>query len=107
MEKRFQLTLQEIYDKKFNVDFKGYTPLEVDQFLDLVIQDYEQYDKMIKSLGDTIHTYEKESKELIARIHELEAQLNQEKQKPASIDNVDLIKRITRLENAVFSNKEN
>lgn len=106
MEKRFQLTLQEIYDKKFNVDFKGYDPLEVDHFLDLIIQDYEQYEKMIKTLGDTIHTYEKESQELIGRIHELEAKLNQEKQKPAGIDNVDLIKRITRLENAVFSNME-
>ena len=47
MEKRFNLTVQEVLDKQFNVDFKGYSSVEVDEFLDLVIADYQEYDEMI------------------------------------------------------------
>ena len=32
------LTAQEIYEKEFHVDLKGYAPAEVDEFLDMVIE---------------------------------------------------------------------
>ena len=34
---KLELTVKEILDKQFNVDFKGYSAKEVDEFLDLVI----------------------------------------------------------------------
>ena len=40
MEK-LNLTPEEILNKEFNVDFKGYTPSEVDAFLDDVLEDYQ------------------------------------------------------------------
>ena len=46
--KTFELTVQQILDKQFNIDFKGYNAQEVDEFLDLVIQDYQKYDEKIK-----------------------------------------------------------
>ena len=36
------LTAQEIYEKEFHVDLKGYAPAEVDEFLDMVIEDYQK-----------------------------------------------------------------
>ena len=32
--KTFELTVKDIYDKQFNIDFKGYNAQEVDEFLD-------------------------------------------------------------------------
>ena len=40
MAKDMNLTAQEIYEKEFHVDLKGYAPAEVDEFLDMVIEDY-------------------------------------------------------------------
>ena len=72
MEKRFNLTVQEVLDKQFNVDFKGYSSVEVDEFLDLVIADYQEYDEMISTLGDKLQEYEKQINTLKAKIIELE-----------------------------------
>ena len=37
------LTPQEILDKEFKIDARGYRPQEVDKFLDLVINDYNEF----------------------------------------------------------------
>ena len=37
MEKRFKLTVEDVLEKQFNIDFKGYASGEVDEFLDLII----------------------------------------------------------------------
>ena len=44
------LTAQEIYEKEFHVDLKGYAPAEVDEFLDMVIEDYQKYDEKVEEL---------------------------------------------------------
>ena len=49
MEK-ISLTPQEILDKEFEIDVRGYRPQEVDKFLDLVINDYNEFIKEIKKL---------------------------------------------------------
>ncbi len=41
MEKRFKLTVEDVLEKQFNIDFKGYASGEVDEFLDLIISDYQ------------------------------------------------------------------
>ena len=107
MEKRYKLSVQDVYEKQFNVDFKGCCAKEVDEFLDLVIQDYQEYDRNIENLGQTIQEYEKSNNELKSRIQQLELALNAESEKNNKvIDNVDILKRLTRLENAVFAKDE-
>ena len=44
MEKRFKLKVEDVLNKQFNIDFKGYSSVEVDEFLDLVINDYQEYE---------------------------------------------------------------
>ena len=43
-----KLTIDEIYEKEFHVDFKGYNAVEVDQFLDLVLEDYQYFEDLIE-----------------------------------------------------------
>ena len=52
MENKLNLDPQTILDKEFHVDFKGYSPAEVDEFLDSVIQDYQIYERKIGELGE-------------------------------------------------------
>ena len=40
---RIYLTPQEILEKDFKIDARGYRPQEVDKFLDMVIRDYTEY----------------------------------------------------------------
>ena len=49
------LTPQEILDKEFKIDARGYRPQEVDKFLDLVIRDYTEFLTTIKKLDKDIH----------------------------------------------------
>ena len=54
MEK-LNLTPEEILNKEFNVDFKGYSPSEVDTFLDTVLEDYQIMEENVQQLLDTIN----------------------------------------------------
>ena len=47
---RITLTPQEILDKEFKIDARGYSPQEVDKFLDLVITDYNEFITELKRL---------------------------------------------------------
>ena len=39
---RVVLTSQDILEKDFKIDTRGYRPQEVDRFLDVIIKDYEE-----------------------------------------------------------------
>ena len=54
---RITLTMQDILEKEFKIDARGYRLQEVDKFLDVIIKDYNEYNNIIKSL-------EKEKREL-------------------------------------------
>ena len=48
MSTQYQLDAKTILDKQFHVDLKGYNPQEVDEFLDMVISDYQAYDQTLQ-----------------------------------------------------------
>ena len=48
MYENINLTPQDILEKDFNVDARGYRPQEVDKFLDIIIKDYSEYNNIIK-----------------------------------------------------------
>lgn len=106
MENRFKLRVEDVLNKQFNVDFKGYSSIEVDEFLDLVINDYQEYDAMIENLGNRLQEYEQQVAALKAKIIELEGKQDVCEEEIAPNGNVDILKRLTRLENAVFANKK-
>ena len=100
---KLNLTAQDILDKEFNVDFKGYSASEVDSFLDVVLDDYQNYDENVAELKSKIEELEKTIADLKAKNLELES-----KQKVIDLANttsyssVDLLKRVARLEEEVY-----
>ena len=102
MEK-LTLTPEEILDKRFNIDFKGYSASEVDAFLDDVLNDYQVMEDNVQELLDCIASLQAEIKQLNEQNVELQG-----KQKAFDLSNttsyssVDLLKRISRLEEEVY-----
>ncbi|MCF0246275.1 MAG: DivIVA domain-containing protein [Ileibacterium sp.] len=109
MAKDTNLSAQEIYEKEFHVDVKGYYAQEVDEFLDQVIEDYQTYDEKLEELGQALARYEEKIKELQQQVFALQTEngnLNEQLKsdfKNGNSDQVDILKRIARLENAVFN----
>ena len=60
MEKNVKLTINDIYNRRFEKDVKGYNPDEVDAFLDEIIKDYDVYEKALASLEDEVDKLNKE-----------------------------------------------
>lgn len=103
MIQNVQLKAEDILNKQFNVDFKGYNAAQVDEFLDVVLQDYQVYEEKMREVSEMLQKYE-------AMIEDLRRQLELANQvEPSftvsSINNVDILKRLSRLEAEVFRNK--
>lgn len=102
------LTPQDILDKEFKIDTRGFRPQEVDKFLDVVISDYTKFISIIKRLDS-------EKKELIDENLRLKRELRENKDKmdllkntsAKEMTNVDMLRRISSLEKIVFGDKNN
>ena len=103
MEK-LNLTPEEILDKEFNVDFKGYAPAEVDSFLDKVLEDYQIMEDNIQQLLDAVSTLQDQVRELTAKNVELEGRkMAFDLSNTTSYSSVDILKRISRLEEQFYN----
>lgn len=92
--KGINLTSQEILDKEFKTTMRGYNQDEVDEFLDVVIQDYEQFQKKITRL-----------KEEVSRLTQASSTNTSTGSTPRSQVNADVLQRLSNLEKAVFGKK--
>ncbi len=98
------LTPEQILNNEFSVEFKGYSANEVDAFLDKILEDYQISEENTQELLDLVASLQNEIKQLNAKIIELEG-----KQKAFDISNttsyssVDILKRISRLEEEVYN----
>lgn len=98
----FELCAQQILDKQFNVDFKGYNAQEVDEFLDRVIHDYQQYEEKLKECTETLLRYENTIESLKNQISDLQSRLNCKEEVSTNVSNLDVLRRLSRLEAEVF-----
>ena len=107
---RIYLTAQDILNKDFKIDARGYRPQEVDKFLDMVIRDYTEYNSIIKRLDKNIKDLEEDNRKLQQEIRNLKEQLliksNDDNSNTKQITNLDIIKRISQLEKVVFGKEE-
>ena len=99
-DKRF-LTAKEILEKEFKIDARGYRPQEVDQFLDMIIKDYVDFEATTKRLVTEIKALEADNAKLKAEIRNLKASLDIAGSNKG-VTNVDLLKRISDLEKVVY-----
>ena len=97
------LTPQDILDKDFNVDTRGYRPQEVDKFLDIIIKDYTEYINMTKRLRKENRMLEEEISQLKQEIRKLK-DLNEsgDSGNTTRITNLDILKRLSSLEKTVY-----
>ena len=111
MAGKVNLDIQTILDTQFNIDFKGYNATEVDSFLDLVIQDYQTYQDATKELNQKIAELERMNASLRAKLIEVEGRTRALEANPTpaqqGANNVDILKRLSRLEEEVFEQKKN
>lgn len=105
---RFYLTPQDILEKEFKVDARGYRPQEVDKFLDMVIRDYTEYSNVIKKLESDIKDLTDDNIKLKQEIRRLQSEIDSSSNSAPSrsANNVDLLKRISQLEKVVYGNNE-
>ena len=105
-QNKITFTPQDILEKEFKIDTRGYRLKEVDQFLDTIINDYEQFLNIINDL-------EKEKADLLSEIMSLKQELRNSKlsmevarnSDTGEITNVDIIKRLSQLEKLVYDIK--
>ena len=104
-QERILLSSNDILDKEFKVDTRGYRPQEVDKYLDVIIHDYEEYDRIVQD-------FEAEKKELIEdnirlkqEVRRLRTQLEALKEsvvRDSGSSNADLLRRISNLEKVIY-----
>ena len=110
-QNKITLMPQDILEKEFKIDTRGYRLKEVDHFLDIIIGDYEQFLNIINNL-------EKEKADLLGEIMNLKQELRNSKVNMEvvrnsadmpEVTNVDILKRLSQLEKMVYgiSNKDN
>lgn len=99
MEKINQLTPKDILEKDFKVGLRGYNADEVDQFLDLVIKDYEAFTNEIQRLKQENQKLKQDS---IQRPPSERRPLSSQGQ-----TNYDILKRLSNLEKHVFGSRLN
>lgn len=105
MEK-LNLSLDDIENKVFSVDFKGYSSYDVDVFLDDVMEDIETYQSEIKRLNNLSKHYENIISELSQENQHLKAKIaSSEALSPTQPSTLDLIRRVSRLEEIVLKHK--
>ena len=102
---RFYLSTQDILDKEFKIDARGYRPQEVDKFLDMVIRDYTEFMNIIKKL-------EKENRVLTSDLNKLKAEYRQLRDNietassGGTSNNLDLLRRLSKLEKIVYGDND-
>lgn len=97
-----ELTQKEILEKDFKTKMRGYDPTEVDEFLDVVIRDYESFQAEIDKMKS-------ENNRLLDKLDEQAKQLNTQNQNQSqggsNVTNFDVLKRLSNLERHVFGSK--
>ena len=96
------LTPQDILDKEFNVDTRGYRPQEVDKFLDLVIKDYTEYNSIVKKLQKENRVLEEEITKLKQEIRRFKDTEDIVESSTSRMTNLDILKRLSSLEKTVY-----
>ncbi|GGM23200.1 cell cycle protein GpsB [Paraliobacillus quinghaiensis] len=89
-----QLKTKDILDKNFKTSMRGYNQEEVDEFLDIIIQDYERFTNEIDKLKQENDRLKKHGEQTRPRSSTSNHQVN-----------YDILKRLSNLEKAVFGKK--
>lgn len=97
MYMEIKLNSKMILEKEFKKQMKGYNVDEVDQFLDIIMEDYDNFNKMIEELQAENERLKKELENVTKK--------QQIPQQTLGNTNFDILKRLSNLEKHVFGSK--
>ena len=103
---RITLTMQDILEKEFKIDARGYRLQEVDKFLDVIIKDYNEYNYIIKSLEKEKRELAQENTVLKNEVRNLKSSIEAARIGEKEITNVDLLRRISQLEKIILGKEQ-
>lgn len=106
MNDRITLTMQDILEKEFKIDARGYRPQEVDKFLDIIIKDYNEYNNIIRNLEKEKRALALENQNLKNEARNLRTSIEAARIGEKEITNVDLLRRISQLEKIILGKSE-
>ena len=106
MKDRISLTMQDILEKEFKIDARGYRPQEVDKFLDVIIKDYNEYNNIIRAYDRERKELLEENKNLKNEVRNLKSSIEAAKIGEKEITNIDLIRRISQLEKIILGKEQ-
>ena len=104
MAKEMNFTSKSLYNKKFKTADRGYDPLEVDEVLDLIIEDYRLVESNssvdIPKLLEEIARLKKDNAKLLDELNKIQSKIKYlpKDLKEVHIDNYELLQRIGKLE---------
>ncbi len=100
---RFMLTGEDILNKEFKIDTRGYRPQEVDKYLDIIIRDYNEKDSCIKELEENNKTLIEENMRLKQQIRSLTLKLEAiETNGNNGTNTADVLRRLSNLEKIIY-----
>ena len=106
MKERISLTMQDILEKEFKIDARGYRPQEVDKFLDVIIKDYNEYNNIIRAYDKERKQLLEENQNLKNEVRNLKSSIEAAKIGEKEITNIDLIRRISQLEKIILGKEQ-
>ena len=106
MKDRITLTMQDILEKEFKIDARGYRLQEVDKFLDIIIKDYNEYNNIIRNLEKDKKTLLEDNQALRNEVRNLKSSIEAAKIGEKEITNVDLLRRISQLEKIILGKEQ-
>jgi cell cycle protein gpsB len=98
--------MQDILEKEFKIDARGYRPQEVDKFLDIIIKDYNEYNNIIRNLEKEKRALALENQNLKNEARNLRSSIEAARIGEKEITNVDLLRRISQLEKIILGKSE-
>lgn len=101
---RIELTSQDILEKDFKIDTRGYRPQEVDRFLDMIIKDYDEMTSIIRELESDKKELLEENIRLKKEVRNLRTKLDviEESDSGVSGANADILRRLSNLEKVMY-----
>ena len=105
-QERILLIVQDILDKEFKIDTRGYRPQEVDKFLDVIIRDYEEMSSVIKELETEKKSLIEDNIRLKQEIRNMSTKLDvlkdSDSNESSNTNNADVLRRLSNLEKIIY-----
>ncbi|MGM0212738.1 cell division regulator GpsB [Enterococcus sp. AZ109] len=98
-------TPTDILEQEFKTKMRGYDPVEVDEFLDNIIKDYETFNKEALLLREENDRLKAKVEQLSKAQPSTTTRVKEAVPKSSAVTNFDILKRLSNLEREVFGKK--